>query len=231
MLPGLPTPARALERAMKSCASRHRLARPTKKGWALVDETEGANGLEYKPFLTASIFEENDGHLVLSDFDAAEKLGLREKFVVARRTFTQQDMSAWLCALVANVHAVALREVGGVYFVPRTDLDIWQTMMAAVKEVTAHKPYKIPAMQSKDATEAILAAVEAEAAKFVEDIEEEMKGGAMGSRAMGTKRSRIEEMVSKVGSYESLLGAALPNMQAKLKKLHRSLAGAAMLGA
>lgn len=229
----VPSEVSVLRYAMSTLAERRLLCRPLGgrgEGYALVREQAApGGGLVYGTLLTAQALADGTvgfsggGILSTDEYDA---LVARVRVEIRRRqeNLSVNEVSTMLSSLVARVNAVRLRDTGGIYFVPHEDLHIWQRMIEALSDVSDHKVYELPALQTEKAVEAILAAVEAEAGAAVEQMLGEVgDSGTIGKRALGTKVGRVESLVQKVQKYEALLGASMQGMKDKLENLRGTL--------
>lgn len=228
LLPDTPTPERALRRALNEQRQQRRLVRPHKGGWALVDETAD-DKLEYKQLLHASI--NKIGHLEITD-TLLEAQELEDNITVAfehhQEQLSQSDISVWLVVMAAKCQAVALRERGGIYFIPHASIGYWRTMTEVLGDVSEHTCFEIPALKTDQAVDAILAAVMREAQDAVDDIGREMGARELQKRALRSREDKCTAMLAKLDSYEALLGKSLDTMATKVEDLKISI-GAALL--
>lgn len=129
--------------------------------------------------------------------------------------------------LADRLHAVALRDRGGMYFLLRESVAEWRKMVEVVEAVSGHRVYNIPALRSEDAAKAVLDAVEAEALEAIERTREELKG-ELSDRALKTRQERCQQIATKVESYEEALGGKLEALRPLLDELHASIVAAAL---
>lgn len=227
LLPEPPTPHTALGRAMRELAERRRLVRSLKghKGWGVVDETATDTTLDYQLQIKASI---EDGKLKVepSGHTLADEVKL--KYATYSSTYTVTDTSALLSAVVKSLHAVPLRDTGGVYFVPRNKTDELRRVVTVLKSVSDHRVFEVPALKSDEAVEAILAALISEADKETSEMETEFDTAELGGRALRTRAGRAESLLSKVKEYETLLGTNLQAITERVAGLKDALVTAAL---
>ena len=229
LLPETPSPETALRRAMKEQQKPRRLVRPLKKGWAIMAEDAANEELEYTQLLRASI--NKIGHLVVENVVEGEK-GIADAiaatFTTQQDTLSQSDISSWLARMVRKCQAVALRERGGIYFIPFSALGHWRAMTEVLSDASGHTCFEIPALKTEQAIDAILASLVREAQDAVSEMETELMEGDMQKRALRTREDRCSAMMAKLGSYETLLGRNMDAMSKKVEDLKISI-GAAML--
>lgn len=106
-------------------------------------------------------------------------------------------------------------------------------MTEALAAVSSNIVFRIPAMRSKDALNAVLDAVEREAAADAQAMEEELQAARESSkdwaeRSIATRYARLEATEGKVERYENLLGQRLDSIRDRLNELRAGLAAASM---
>jgi hypothetical protein len=243
-----PEPATALRRAVLGLADRkavgetkeiRTLVRPQQEphSWAVV--TEVVEKGEAPRYSTQVIVSFVDGHpqfetLTHSEEDASN---ISARVLLAynsqQGSFATEDITGWLVKLARLQGAITLRESGGVYFIPRPSMDFWTKAADVVEAVSGkgHQVFRIPAMKNSEAVAAIVDAIQAEAAKVAETMEEELLATGddqLGKRAVKTRQTDVEALLGKLADYETLLGLQL-DVRARVEALQANLAAAAML--
>lgn len=248
LLPEMPSPDKALTRAVRTCEDKRILVRPLpgrRGGYALIHESAreemGADAtFEYAMSLQARLNYPVGGvpELVISGPGAQSPVadGIRAAYRSGLERLTSSDTAGWLCEMVRHVKAVPLRDTGGVYFVPRQHLDEWRKIALALRAASASYASEIPALQSKEAVDTILDSLQREADQFLGNMEDELQAAAqtadgMGGRAIKTRLGKCEATVEKLSVYEELLGVKLTNVQQRLNMLQANLAAAALVAA
>lgn len=230
LLPETPTPETALRRALNEQKQHRRLVRPIKGGWAVVDETDGAQGLEYRTRLTAHL--NKIGHLRIDDPDDTDAEIIGADIATAYRRhqdmLTQNDISTWLVNMARKCQAVALRDRGGIYFIPHEALEHWRAMTGTLTDVSDHTCFEIPALKTEQAVDAILDAITREAEAVAADMEKELMEGDLKQRALQTRSRKCEEVMAKLNSYEKLLGKSLSTISDRVDTIQADLAAATL---
>jgi hypothetical protein len=237
--PEPPSDAVALHRAAIEVARARKLElRPIKRGWALCRppfENASAPGstapaaicsLEYAVVATAK----RDNKSLYFDGDVDTVAAWRSQRDIEAGALAPSDISSWLCAKLDGLHAIALRDHGGVYFVPRDSVSRWERVVAAVKSVSGHRLYSVPSMKSADAIEAILSALENATTTAIDAVAEAV-GGGIGARALETKSRELDALVNRLGKYEALLGVKLDALRQKTSEAQQTVAVAALAAA
>ncbi len=232
MLPRAPTPEAALRRTMRALAGKRRLVRPTEDGWAVVNEevvpdtTVGSSvPLEYQVELEAWLDEGGTPAFKPAPPPAA-LFQLQQAYQHHLSFLASEDASAWLVGVAEAVQAVPLRDRGGFYFVPRFSLDAWRKYVAALGAAADHRVYSVPALSSREAVSAVVAAVSREAQEEIAAVETELQAGGLGARALRHRVGLTEAVEGKVSAYAELLGESLDLLTARLRDLRGTLSAA-----
>ncbi len=241
LLPKPPGDAVALGRAVYEQASKHRLVRPlAKRGtWAIVDETVTDGSATFTTVMTVQ--HATGRPMTTSPFSSEFHPRFGEYAVLWNRVIdayhrhnnelAPEDISSWLIKLAHTQNSLALRDTGGIYFIPRTGVDFWRKVSAALESVSAHKVLKIPAMKNDEAVAAILESLSVEAQSTIMAFERDiLKTGdeALGARALETRQKECVSLLAKVESYETLLGVSLVKITDAIGALQANIAAAAL---
>jgi hypothetical protein len=237
LLPKPPGDEVALGRAVREQAAKRRLVRPLARrgAWAIVDETIVGEALDYKQVTSVAFVEGSPVFGVDASYDlVVDKL--RQDVLAAynrhRGELSPEDISGWLIKLADKNNAVTLRDTGGIYFVPRTNVPFWRSVVQAIESVSAHRVFKIPAMKNSEAIEAITEAVTIEAARLVDTMMAELQqtgDDKLGDRALTTRANACKDLLTKVKSYEDLLGVQMTKVVERVEGLQAGIASAALL--
>lgn len=241
MLPKPPGDEVAFGRAVRDQTTRHRLVRRLKTGaWLVVDEVPAADGSTATYDVIASMAQK-DGALqfdhVGGSGSVSEFIALRDRVYAAfgkhRGQLEADDISSWLVKTANQLRAVALRDTGGIYFIPHNQVWAWNQVVNAVRSVSSHQVFSIPAMKNSDAIAAITAAISEEAEQVVARMYEDLQGtgdAALGTRALKTREKEAAALLAKVDEYEQLIESRLAARQ-RVEELQAALATAALMAA
>lgn len=249
-LPETPTYLQALRRVLGDVqmgrSKRRLLVRPLASdspGFALVNEEAQGRDLDHAIIFTVVVTNTYDaadipeldvqpGLAMQADGEAkldALRAGLQRAFAQACMEHDTKNVSRWLSGLLPRLQAVGLRDKGGVYFVPRDKLPQWDAIVGVLREVSEHAVFQLPAMQTKDAVDAILDAITTEAAALAERIEGELNGTDLGTRALRTRIRYCEEAGSKLAAYENLLDTKLDDIADRIDQLKANVSQALIM--
>ena len=223
LLPNEPSEHVALKRAVQNQATKRLLARPVNHGktWLLVEETPNGSDADYSVRCKSVLGQ--DGKLNISG-DNGFISRIQDDYNKFLNYFDPSDIGNWLVSLAYRCKAVSLRSRGGVYFIPAVNVGYFDEYVNVLRSVAPEcNVYQIPALESSEAVEAILAAVQREAAEAVSEIEADISGDASNT-VKKNRRKALAELTEKVSFYENLLSANLSSLQEKISSLSFSLA-------
>lgn len=230
LLPKNPSPAECLSRSVRTFQDKRRLARPLGrgKGWALVAEMlTASNDLRYHTVVKAYL----DDDKIMQVIEGSEEMKdrLAASFQHHQATLLSADVSIWLSnVLVPKLEAIKLRDTGGVYFIPRQHVETLRKWVEILRSISGHVVYEVPALQSDEAVEAILAALMAEADHEIGAMETELDTEELGKRAVKTREAKCEALRAKLETYAELLGVSMSQTNERIEGVQAALVEAAM---
>lgn len=240
LLPPDKTPEVALRESVDDVCERRRFRRRAPKGgWVIVDESEQGGALQWDAGATCTL--DKVGRLSVEfpqGSGAAPNTALEGELRAAyERHLWELDgatVTGWLVTLARHLNAVALKDTGGVYFIPRESLAQWRAMMAVVSATTGMAVQEIATVLVEEHAEriiaAIISAVEREAGSEAEgmlnDIADPSK--PLGKRALETRTKKVEALKAKVAAYGNLLGASMDTLGERLEQLSAAIATASL---
>lgn len=245
----LPKPVKdevALGRAVADQAGKRILVRPLARrgAWAIVQENvtseKAAEASEYvlKPItyrtLVTITFANGCAQPVQQvEATSAElsalAVAIDGAYTAHRGTLAHSDVSSWLLDTAAKLGSVSLRDSGGIYFIPRKEVEIWNKVASALEE-TGSVIFRIPAMRTAECVAAITDAISAEAAALTQSMEDELMAtgdDALGVRALKTRAESALGLLDKLSTYEELIGRQL-DIRKRVELLSANIAAAAL---
>ena len=221
---------RAMTRAAKELEANRRFLRklPQGNGWAVVDEEAVGGELSHRTIGSVQIAGKR---LEVAPYDAPWAQQVRDAYQEHLGLLDTVDVSGWLTDWLApTLQAVALRDTGGVYFVPRQHVERYRAYTAAIKAVSKHTFFEIPALRSDEAVVAVLDAVRREADGAVAQIEADLADAAnMSARSLKVRAARCEKVLALVQSYGELLGVELEALARKIEGLQAGIVSASLV--
>lgn len=237
ILPGAPSVDTVLLRSAQACITdKRQLIRPLdhRGEWVLETESVVFDGtrkkLAYVEHVRLRVAREGNEKKPVIEAVEPGDLPLAEAIAGQMSLYsgllTTTDMSNWILnVLGSEVHAIALREKGGFYFVPKDRLDVWRSYVRVVAACSGHRIYELPAMRSEAAVEAILTAVRAEAQTRL-DAFESYCAGTVSTRGLNSVERALAKVIDKLAHYSDLLGIQLPDLTEKAVTAAGALAAA-----
>lgn len=242
LLLGAPTPDAALSRAVRTLATPRTLVRPLdkRKGYAVVRERAVGDDVDHIVVFSARLdaagrpeFQLPGGSWARLGSVAFGDTGALKQIQAVQAAYDQalgecapEDVGGWLVRLAYKyLDGVCLKDTGGLYYVPPASVPGWEKVKLAVKAVSSHKLAQIDALRTDDVVDAVLDAVEAEAAATVERTFAELADD-MGARALRTRVRQAEDVLAKVGRYEGLLGVRLEKIRERVGECQAAVSAA-----
>jgi len=227
--PDEPTALVALREACANVARIHGCkALNVRRGeWAIVRDADlnaGATEVTYPVESTACV--------IPGGVDAAGPFAteIYAAFSVAKGEISASALGDWLCAQLDRLGATALRDRGGVYFVPSDSVPRWMQIKRAMRAL-GQNIQGMPVMRSEEAVESILSAITAETESAIGEIDAALAAtgdDAPGKRALATKERHTAEMLTKIDRYANLLGVNLESLKDQTRRARGALASAIM---
>lgn len=232
----MPSVRAAMHRALSDFTGPTRFVRVGRGGDRnvyLVDQEKGDSG---KPEFVVHIRAEI-GARGLPEFFEVDDAG--EEFVSATCSridkrfwdyFTNvqpSDISGWLIQQARLCDAVPLRPAGGVYFVPRAQLDLWRRRVDALAKMDCAVDL-IPALKTDEAVNAIMEAFINECTSFTETLTTELTEGNLGEVALQNRGEAANALLEKLARYEELLGIRLEQMREQITEQQTNAIAAAL---
>lgn len=231
-VPSPVSPKTALRRAVHEIAEKHLLVRPLGKGdgYAIVRESIVNEELEYETAAKVSLgANERPRTTELAGYFCAAKV--EREFDAAIGALSPVDVSAWLIKTADRLDAIALRDTGGIYFVPKHTVEDWGRVIAALAACSTHGVFSVPALRSDQAVEAILDALSGEAESVATQLSNEVVETEPGKRACDSKIRACEAMKAKISRYEDLLGRKLDTLQERMTEVRGMIVAAGLKAA
>lgn len=230
-LPPQTSPEKALRRACREhMTPKGRILRKMDgdaHGWEMFEEEskeEDGNKLVHNRLFSAKV----DRWIEVDDPSGKYGTRLEEDFRAHLDTITHADVSAWLVRCVYKMSALAMRDSGGIYFVPRHRLPIWKAVRASLQAAgQGNEVFTIPAMRTEDTIDAVIDSLQSEAQATMEALEKEVAEASLGSKAIRNRADQCNVLTAKVQRYEELLGRKQKALTDKIAALQGELVAAA----
>ena len=169
--------------------------------------------------LPSSLESDAPGHeLVRAVFDGYD--GLRETHLV-------DDIRRALLKVLDACAAVAIREHGGVYWVPAQHSETARRLQAAVSHIGTSRLDILPIHATPEATEALghaaHASIEAEVANLQREIAAFLEEPPERTSTLVRRLEQFQALRAKAGLYHSVLSVQITDLDASLDELSRTV--------
>ena len=235
-LPEAPTidTQEALRLAMHKDSNRRVMVRPLSQGvgYALVEEKDTGTEMEYQEVYRAIVV---DGSLVgmpgrkivscsvgadsgLSNNKLYQMLQARFDSLYGRIDATR--LGSCLTNAVRSMGGVAVRNRGGVYWLPEERLEGFSEVAQVVEEgARGSSVFRVRTVADEQTVKLITASLDHEVGTEAARIQEELMGGELGERAIETRQRRLGELQSRVEEYEGMLGERMSSLKSRLEEV------------
>ena len=161
---------------------------------------------------------------------------IRNAYAAERDRLPHSTVGNWLANRVipslggVNMKTAAdgAKSSGGLYYLPPGAVEVWRTMVGALRAADAGRFYELPTMRSEQAVEAILDAFAAEVEKATAKLEDALIEDELGQKAIKTAGDTARAMVAKVAQYESILGRSLDGLRDQAERTVAAATAAAL---
>jgi hypothetical protein len=222
-------PETALRRAVGELRGKRRLIRPIKRGvWAVLEESVDVAAEKLKHWDGPTIRLDKIGRAVLENATQDEAELVTSAYMRYLDALTTEDIASWLIGQAYRLGAVALRESGGIYYVPPSRWPEWAGLTAALEAAhPKHSCYSMPTYKlNASGARAILDSLTAEVEVEADKISRDILSGDLGVRALDTRGDKGRALLTKVEEYEGLVGERLEKLRDVVAKLQVDVAAA-----
>jgi len=216
-----PVPERTAQAALRAAMEQHAratiqtskttrvLVRPLedRDGYAIVQEEAEGQSLYYSPGVKATLAE--DGSLNTYGIWDIEDAYRQEQNILPAA-----NVAGMLTGILSRLGAVALREKGGVYWLPQDAVDAWGLIAKAVEASgEGNAVFQVKTGLDGEAIRAIEAALAHEVRRDTQTIRDEIASGDLGDRALENRKAKAAAIRTKIEHYESILQRQLAGLK------------------
>lgn len=216
--PSQTSPQAALKAAMTDLyAGPRKLIRPDRNGFSVVEETEHpVLGLQHEVVLTAL------PRMGLEVSDPTEQDRIAQAYTHQLDLVPVASITACLTGIVRHLGGIALRQTGGIYWIPARSTDVWAQVMAVVQAAGANTLYAITTQVDAESVRAVCDAINNEMAAEVAQMQSELADG-LSARAGKRRAEQLSSMTDRLRDYEQSLGVTLDTLRGALVTLDQGL--------
>jgi hypothetical protein len=177
-------------------------------GFELVDVTRGDESNDYVTDFSAKVV---DSQVQISR-GYAERGRLQQQFETAKATLGGNAVGRSLVELMGHLKGTALREAGGVYWIPDEGVTVWERVIDAFQEAGKNKVYVMRTVMDAQTVRAVNDAIVDEVLKASTALADEIKSGALGEQAIENRLCRAKALHARVAEYEAILGQTMTHL-------------------
>jgi hypothetical protein len=203
----------AVKAAMTSLYSKPRtLVRPDRNGFSIVEEEQTTLGLRHKVTLTVEVAQRHPDGLLAYPCDppARDRLVSQVKAQLGLVPYTA--LTQCLTNIVRSLGGVALRDSGGIYWIPQVNVPRWREVVKAVQASGPVKVYCASMVADEDGVRAVCDSIREEMESEVAQINADFATG-LSDKAMKSRASALAAMAKRVREYETALGVTLDTLR------------------
>jgi hypothetical protein len=218
--------ARSLREALKAAlvaqySKKNRRVAPTPRGYEVVEEVANEDGLtnSHRHVMSAWVEKHaaSGGEVIRCD-DAALFADLSEAVEACKKRVEGAVVAESLVDVAQKkLHGMKLRDGGGVYWLPKSNVGTWFTLTDALESIRGGittRPFTVSGDDRtiKSVVESGISKVEA----AVNEVYEKIAAGQVGPRALKTAAETVAALAEQVTTWEETLGASLEALRTKV---------------
>lgn len=200
-------------------------------GFEVLDISRGEVANQYDVWLSAKL---GTGRIEVLGQGAsfAVQSELQSTFRRELETASSEALGGMLVAIATEeCNGLSLRESGGVYWLPETNLERWQELAAELERVEhvngATEMYLVKTCMDQSTIKAVRVGLQNEVVSEVSAIRDAILAG-MGDEALENRKDRLLQIHRKVQSYEEILSESLTTLHAIITSVEEASAIAAI---
>ncbi len=139
-------------------------------------------------------------------------LSLQEQYDVAKATLGGNAIGRSLVEIMASLKGTALREAGGVYWIPDEGVAVWERVISAFQEAGQSKVYLMRTVMDSQTVRAVSDAIVGEVLAASGMLADEIRSGQLGEVALETRKERAQSLHRRVSEYEQILGQTMQHL-------------------
>jgi hypothetical protein len=201
-------------------------------GYAVVQASATVDGKASAEVLMSAYLHETPAGLVARVSDPNRREAFAECLRKAKSEVDGTAVSVCVTEAITALGGVALRESGGVYWIPEGSVEQWKTLGAGLEAASAGRgarAYTIRTQGDPDSVRACVDAFVREADALVQEVEDELKTGLGGHRAATNRAARMADLSALAERYESTLGVGLAAIRERIDRVQGDAAHTALL--
>jgi hypothetical protein len=190
-------------------------------GWAVVREEDAGGTLVHT---TGEIVQVTGCNVRFAGASQSDVDALGPRISSEIDNVSAGRMTSALVDVLRQLGGFALRESGGIYWLPESSLDDWAKLSAVFEAAgSSNVGYVVKTSKDLQTLRAVADAVRAEIAAAVQEIDKGIADADWGKRAVAHRTANIENLQRKLTQTETALGTSLGDVKAGLDKAETAL--------
>lgn len=215
--------AHAVKAAMTSLYSKPRtLVRPDRNGFSIVEEEQTTLGLRHKVTLTVEVAQRHPDGMLAYPCEQSERDRLVQQVNAQLGLVPYTALTQCLTEIVRSLGGIALRDSGGIYWIPQCSVARWREVVVAVQASGPVKVYCASMVADQDGVRAVCDSIREEMEREVAQINADFATG-LSDKAMRSRASALTAMAKRVREYEAALGVTLDTIRDGLTQTDAAL--------
>lgn len=204
--------------------------RQSTNGFEVLDVERGEYGNDYKVDFAAKVLASGSISVIRGAANVAELTSL---FETHRSQLTGQSVGKLLTNVLAQLGGTCLRPAGGVYWIPGSQVQTWETVSNIVESAAVdsgrNAVYAITHTWNERSVRAVKDAIIDEVTAATNSLVEDIRVNQLGSEALVRRQVLAAALHGRVAQYETILGEALTALHATVRLADDAAAAALSL--
>lgn len=142
-------------------------------------------------------------------------------FDAERAHYDGSDVGGLLVDRIRGLGGVAVRDRGGVYFVPREGMATVRKLQRALRAATGTVVHVVPTLRTEDMAALVVESLASHVETFCHKVREDLP--KMGDRARESRQGALSGLLSTVERYEKLLDTSLTSVREQIAQVNDAL--------
>ena len=197
-------------------------------GFEVVDVERGQTKNHYTPDFGAKV----TAGAVVVDNGWADQGNLQERFAFHKNILSGAAVGKALISFLVDNGAIALRDGGGVYWIPREAIDGWVALAEALEACplkdNGNRVQMLHVVMDEHAVKAIKEEFTVEIEEEARRLASEIATGTLGDEALQSRKARADALHGKIAKIEQETGQELERLHGTVTIIEQAAAMAAL---
>lgn len=188
------------------------LVRPDRTGFSVVEEVQTPLGLRHSTILTVEAAQHHPGGMLVYPATADERDRVMRAIAAQQELVPTASITNMLTAIVKMLGGIALRQTGGIYWIPQCSVAQWAKVVAAVQGAGPNSLYTVTTVADQEGVRAVCDAIRSEMGTELAQLQEDLSSG-LNVKGIKTRAAALTGMVERLRAYEDALGITLDDVR------------------